>query len=102
MSFFANSFIGSNGFCIFPNGVIMQSVGINSIPAGGSLEVIYPMIFPSQMLFVIATPANSNNGTTPISLAIDAVAVTDSKRSIIIRNISTIANAGTRLFALGR
>lgn len=102
MSFFTSSFNGSNGFCKFPNGVIMQSVGINAIPAGGSLEVIYPIPFPTTMLFVIATPANSNNGTTPISLAIDAVAVTDSKKSIIIRNASTIANAGTRLFALGR
>lgn len=102
MSFFTSSFNGSNGFCKFPNGVIMQSVGINAIPAGGSLEVLYPIPFPTNMLFVIATPANSNNGTTPISLAIDAVAVTDSKKSIIIRNTSTIANAGTRLFALGR
>lgn len=102
MSFFTSSFNGSNGFCKFPNGVIMQSVGINAIPAGGSLEVIYPIPFPTNMLFVIASPANSNNGTTPISLAIDAVAVTDSKKSIIIRNTSTIANAGTRLFALGK
>ncbi|WP_193764887.1 hypothetical protein, partial [Hafnia alvei] len=102
MSFFANSFSGANGFCKLPSGVIFQTTAINAIPAGGSLEVVYPIAFPSMMQFVIAVPASANNGTTPISIAIDGVSVADSKKTIMVRNISTITNGGTRLFALGR
>ncbi len=102
MSMFASAFSGASGYCKLPNGVILQSAAISGIPAGGSLEVTYPIPFPNLMMFVIAAPAIAANGTTPISIAIDAASVTDPKKTIMIRNISTVNNGGTRLFALGR
>lgn len=102
MSFFASAFGGANGYCKLPNGVILQCAAISGIPAGGSLEVTYPIPFPNLMMFVIAAPAIATNGTTPISIAIDAASVTDPKQKIMIRNISTVNNGGTRLFAFGR
>ncbi|EEW6791791.1 hypothetical protein D6W19_005420 [Escherichia coli] len=102
MSFFANSFVGVSGYCKLPNGVIIQCAGVNGIPAGGSLEVTYPISFPNAMMFVIAAPAIAYNGTTTISIAIDASSVSDAKKSIFLRNISTVNNGGTRLLAIGR
>ncbi|MDM7104269.1 gp53-like domain-containing protein [Klebsiella pneumoniae] len=102
MSFFANAFSGVSGYCKLPNGIIIQCSGVNGIPAGGVLEVIYPITFPNAMMFVIAAPAAAANGTTPISIAIDAASVTDAKKSILLRNLSTVNNGGTRLLAIGR
>lgn len=102
MSFFANAFSGVSGYCKLPNGIIIQSAGVNGIPAGGVLEVIYPITFPNAMMFAIAAPAAAANGTTPISIAIDAASVTDAKKSILLRNLSTVNNGGTRLLAIGR
>ncbi|EHK3039685.1 phage tail protein [Escherichia fergusonii] len=102
MSFFANAFSGVSGYCKLPNGIIIQCAGVNGIPAGGALEVIYPITFPNMMMFVIAAPAAAANGTTPISIAIDAASVTDAKKSILLRNLSTANNGGTRLYAIGR
>ncbi|HDJ9227131.1 TPA: hypothetical protein PRR23_004011 [Escherichia coli] len=102
MSFFANAFIGVSGYCKLPNGIIIQCSGVNGIPAGGALEITYPIAFPNAMMFVIAAPAAAANGTTPISIAIDAASVTDAKKSILLRNLSTANNGGTRLLAIGR
>lgn len=102
MSFFANAFSGVSGYCKLPNGIIIQCAGVNGIPAGGVLEVIYPITFPNAMMFVIAAPAAAANGTTPISIAIDAASVTDAKKSILLRNLSIVNNGGTRLLAIGK
>lgn len=102
MNLFSNAFNGVSGYCYLPNGVIIQCAGISGIPAGGSLEVAYPIAFPNAMMFVIASPATATNGTTPISIAIDAASVADPKKTIMIRNVSSVNNGGTRLFALGR
>lgn len=93
---------GANGYFRFPNGLILQSMAINAVAAGESLEVTYLIPFPNLMMFCIAAPARAGNGTIPISMAIDAASVADFKKSIMIRNLSTIANGGTRIFALGR
>lgn len=102
MSLFSHSFNGVDSWYAFPNGLILQTTSLAGLPAGTSLEVKYPIAFPSIMLYAGITPALSTNGTVPISVAIDASSVTDARKSIMVRNLSTISNGGTRLFALGR
>ncbi|HDS0802537.1 TPA: hypothetical protein QDV83_001867 [Escherichia coli] len=97
MNLFSNAFDGVSGYCYLPNGVIIQCAGISGIPAGGSLEVAYPIAFPNSMMFVIASPATATNGTTPISIAIDAASVADPKKTIMIRNVSSVNNGGDLL-----
>lgn len=102
MSLFSHFANGVDSWYTFPNGVILQTTSIQALQSGNAVEVNYPIAFPSIMLFAAATPASSSNGKTPISLAIDASQVLDSRKSIKIRNLSTIDNGGTRIFAIGR
>lgn len=102
MGLFAANFAGgANSFAKFPNGLIIQTGAITSIPAGTSIEVLYPIAFPTQMCFVIFTAAGSADSTVPISIGVDAQSVTDSRKSVMARNFSTRSNAGTRFTAIG-
>ncbi|MFY7165649.1 phage tail protein [Enterobacter cloacae complex sp. SHL012] len=102
MGLFAANFAGgANSYAKFPNGLIIQTGAITSIPAGTSIEVFYPIAFPTQMCFVIFTAAGSADSTVPISIGIDAQSVTDSRKSVMARNFSTRSNAGTRFTAIG-
>ncbi|MEA3729463.1 phage tail protein [Enterobacter cloacae] len=102
MGLFAANFAGgANSYAKFPNGLIIQTGAITSIPAGTSIEVFYPIAFPTQMCFVIFTAAGSADSTVPISIGVDAQSVTDSRKSVMARNFSTRSNAGTRFTAIG-
>lgn len=102
MGLFAANFAGgANSYAKFPNGLIIQTGAITSIPAGTSIEVFYPIAFPTQMCFVIFTAAGSADSTVPISIGIDAQSVNDSRKSVMARNFSTRSNAGTRFTAIG-
>ena len=102
MGLFAANFAGgANSYAKFPNGLIIQTGAITSIPAGTSIEVFYPIAFPAQMCFVIFTAAGSADSTVPISIGVDAQSVNDSRKSVMARNFSTRSNAGTRFTAIG-
>ena len=102
MGLFAANFAGgANSYAKFPNGLIIQTGAITSIPAGTSIEVFYPIAFPTQMCFVIFTAAGSADSTVPISIGVDAQSVIDSRKSVMARNFSTRSNAGTRFTAIG-
>ncbi|MCA1081035.1 hypothetical protein LEP14_23515 [Salmonella enterica] len=102
MGLFAANFAGgANSYAKFPNGLIIQTGAITSIPAGTSIEVFYPIAFPTQMCFVIFTAAGAADSTVPISIGVDAQSVTDSRKSVMARNFSTRSNAGTRFTAIG-
>lgn len=102
MSLFATSSTSTvNTYAKFPNGLIIQTGAIDGIPAGKSIEVVYPIVFPNKMCFVTFTPAGSIDSTVPISIGIDAKSVADSRKSVIARNFSTRENGGTRFAAIG-
>ena len=103
MSFFTKTFSGGNvtGVFTFPNGMIVQIGSIGAIPAGTSLEVVYPIPFPTAMCFATGVASSSSDSTVPISIAIDAQNVSDAKKSVYLRNSSTRSNAGSRFLAIG-
>ena len=103
MSFFTKTFSGGNvtGVFTFPNGMIVQIGSIGAIPAGTSLEVVYPIPFPTAMCFATGVASSSPDSTVPISIAIDAQNVSDAKKSVYLRNSSTRSNAGSRFLAIG-
>lgn len=103
MSFFTKTFSGGNvtGVFTFPNGMIVQIGSIGAIPAGTSLEVVYPIPFPTAMCFATGVASSSSDSTVPISIAIDAQSVSDAKKSVYLRNVSTRSNAGSRFLAIG-
>lgn len=103
MSFFTKTFSGGNvtGVFTFPNGMIVQIGSIGAIPAGTSLEVVYPIPFPTAMCFATGVASSSYDSTVPISIAIDAQNVSDAKKSVYLRNSSTRSNAGSRFLAIG-
>lgn len=103
MSFFTKTFSGGNvtGVFTFPNGMIVQIGSIGAIPAGTSLEVVYPIPFPTAMCYATGVASSSSDSTVPISIAIDAQNVSDAKKSVYLRNSSTRSNAGSRFLAIG-
>lgn len=103
MSFFTKTFSGGNvtGVFAFPNGMIVQIGSIGAIPAGTSLEVVYPIPFPTAMCYATGVASSSSDSTVPISIAIDAQNVSDAKKSVYLRNSSTRSNAGSRFLAIG-
>lgn len=103
MSFFTKTFSGGNVTGVFtsPNGMIVQIGSIGAIPAGTSLEVVYPIPFPTAMCFATGVASSSYDSTVPISIAIDAQNVSDAKKSVYLRNSSTRSNAGSRFLAIG-
>lgn len=103
MTFFTKTFSGGNvtGVFTFPNGMIVQIGSIGAIPAGTSLEVVYPIPFPTAMCYATGVASSSSDSTVPISIAIDAQNVSDAKKSVYLRNSSTRSNAGSRFLAIG-
>ncbi|WP_230679484.1 hypothetical protein [Enterobacter kobei] len=103
MSFFTKTFSGGNvtGVFTFPNGMIVQIGSVGAIPAGTSLEIVYPIPFPNAMCYASGIPSSSSDSTVPISIAIDAQNVSDGKKSFYLRNNSTRSNAGSRFIAIG-
>ena len=103
MSFFTKTFSGGNvtGVFTFPNGMIVQIGSIGAIPAGTSLEVVYPIPFPTAMCYATGVASSSSDSTVPILIAIDAQNVSDAKKSVYLRNSSTRSNAGSRFLAIG-
>ncbi|WP_427026782.1 gp53-like domain-containing protein [Enterobacter hormaechei] len=52
MGLFAANFAGgANSYAKFPNGLIIQTGAITSIPAGTSIEVFYPIAFSNSNVF---------------------------------------------------
>lgn len=103
MSFFGKIYSNGSvtGGFTFPNGLIIQTAAITSIPAGTSVEVTYPIPFPTAMCFATGVASGSGDSTVPISIGIDAQSVSDARKTLMLRNFSTRSNAGSRYFAIG-
>lgn len=103
MSFFGKIFSNGSvtGGFTFPNGMIIQTAAITSIPAGTSVEVTYPIPFPTTMCFATGVASGSGDSTVPISIGIDAQSVSDARKTLLLRNFSTRSNAGSRYIAIG-
>lgn len=103
MSFFTKTYSNGSvtGVFTFPNGMIVQTAAITSIPAGTSTEVTYPIPFPTVMCFASGIPSGSGDSTVPISIGIDAQSVSDARKTLLLRNFSTRSNAGSRYIAIG-
>ncbi|EOE4561756.1 phage tail protein [Enterobacter hormaechei] len=103
MSFFGKIYSNGSvtGGFTFPNGMIIQTAAITSIPAGTSVEVTYPIPFPTTMCFATGVASGSGDSTVPISIGIDAQSVADARKTLLLRNFSTRSNAGSRYFAIG-
>ena len=103
MGFFGKIFSNGSvtGGFTFPNGMIIQTAAITSIPAGTSVEVTYPIPFPTTMCFATGVASGSGDSTVPISIGIDAQSVSDARKTLLLRNFSTRSNAGSRYIAIG-
>ncbi|HHA1718366.1 TPA: phage tail protein [Enterobacter kobei] len=103
MNFFGKIYSNGSvtGGFTFPNGMIIQTAAITSIPAGTSVEVTYPIPFPTTMCFATAVASGPVDSTVPISIGIDAQSVADARKTLLLRNFSTRSNAGSRYFAIG-
>jgi hypothetical protein len=56
---------GSNGYQKMPGGLILQW-GASTTPAGGTIAVAFPIIFPNALFQVYAADYSVSNGTTNI------------------------------------
>ncbi|MDF7759660.1 phage tail protein [Kosakonia cowanii] len=92
---------GVAGAFTLPNGLIIQTAAITSIAAGASVEVTYPIPFPVAMCFATGVATGAADSTVPISIGIDAQNVADARKTLLLRNFSTRANAGSRYLAIG-
>lgn len=97
----ANQLIATAGFQRIPGGLLEQWGTIPVIAGGGSYTLTYPTAFPTGVFSVVVTPGATSDSTTPISLAVDTIAVPDAKTQIVIRNRSSVAVAPGFFFARG-
>jgi hypothetical protein len=95
---FARS-LTTNGYQMFPGGLILQWGQIPSIAGNGNQTVTYSMAFPNACLSVVATAGATNIGNVAIS---GVNAVTANKTAFIVYNTSaTVATQPGLYIALG-